>query len=135
MFPEIGDLQVHDITGPMIRNVLSEIWLSKPGTARRVRQRIGTVLDWAFASGYRDSEAPMRAMTKGLPRKPKKAGHFAAMPYTKVPDFMTRLVQRESLSRLALRFAILTAVRSGEVRGEKWVKRDTSFGSVGQELL
>lgn len=124
VFPEIGDLQVHDITGPMIRNVLSEIWLSKPETARRVRQRIGTVLDWAYASGYRDSEAPMRAVTKGLPRQPKKDGHFAAMPYTKVPDFMTRLVQRESFSRLALRFAILTAVRSGEVRGATWDEFD-----------
>ncbi|WP_223262581.1 tyrosine-type recombinase/integrase [Sphingobium sp. SCG-1] len=78
VFPGIGDLQVHDITGPMIRNVLSEIWLSKPETARRVRQRIGTVLDWAYASGYRDSEAPMRAVTKGLPRQPKKDAHFAA---------------------------------------------------------
>ncbi|WP_413021633.1 phage integrase central domain-containing protein [Novosphingobium panipatense] len=29
------------------------MWLSKPETARRVRQRIGAVLDWAFASGYR----------------------------------------------------------------------------------
>ena len=43
---------------------LAEIWLAKPETARRVRQRIGTVLDWAYASGYRDSEAPMRAITK-----------------------------------------------------------------------
>jgi len=62
-FPHLGNVQVNDITGPMIRNVLAEIWLSKPETARRVRQRIGTVLDWAFASGYRDSEAPMRAIS------------------------------------------------------------------------
>lgn len=59
---------MHEITGPMIRNVLAEICLAKPETARRVRQRIGTVLDWAYASGYRDSEAPMRAISKGLPR-------------------------------------------------------------------
>ncbi|WP_412177499.1 phage integrase central domain-containing protein [Sphingobium indicum] len=39
------------------------MWLAKPETARRVRQRIGTVLDWAYASGYRESEAPMRAIT------------------------------------------------------------------------
>ncbi|UZW54938.1 Arm DNA-binding domain-containing protein [Sphingobium sp. JS3065] len=56
-FPQIGDLQVHEITGPMIRNLLSDIWLTKPETARRVRQRIGTVLDWAYASGYRDTES------------------------------------------------------------------------------
>src|SRR3546814_12547115 len=65
VFPNIGHVQVHEITGPMIRNLLSDIWLAKPETARRVRQRIGTVLDWAYASGYRESEAPRRAITKG----------------------------------------------------------------------
>src|SRR3546814_3026480 len=61
VFPHIGHVQVHEITGPMIRNLLSDIWLAKPETARRVRQRIGTVLDWAYASGYRASEAPTRS--------------------------------------------------------------------------
>lgn len=119
-FPHFGDQRVNDITGPMIRNCLAEIWLAKPETARRVRQRIGTVLDWSYASGYRESEAPMRAISKGLPRQPKKDGHFAAMPYEKVPSFILRLRQRESFSRLALEFAILTASRSGEVRGATW---------------
>lgn len=116
VFPHLGNVQVNEITGPMIRNVLAEIWLAKPETARRVRQRIGTVLDWAYASGYRDSEAPMRAISKGLPRQPKKEGHYAAMPYATVPAFIPRLRERESYSRLALEFAILTAARSGEVR-------------------
>jgi len=66
----------------------------------------------------------MRAITKGLPRQPKQDGHFAAMPYTKVSAFMVKLTERESFSRLALRFAILTAVRSGEVRGAVWEEFD-----------
>jgi len=123
-FPTIGDIRVSEITGPMIRNVLSGIWLAKPETARRVRQRIGAVLDWAFASGYRETEAPMRSITKGLPRQPKKNGHFAAMPYADVAAFMVRLRERESFSRLALQFAILTAARSGEVRGAAWNEID-----------
>lgn len=123
-FPHIGDVKVSEITGPTIRNLLSEIWLSKPETARRVRQRIGTILDWAYASGYRESEAPMRAITKGLPRQPKKDGHFAAMPYADVPAFMVKLHERESFSRLALEFAILTASRSGEVRHAVWDEFD-----------
>lgn len=123
-FPIIGDIRVSEITGPMIRNVLAEIWLTKPETARRVRQRIGAVLDWAYASGYRDTEAPMRSITKGLPRQPKKDGHFAAMPYADVAAFMARLRERESFSRLALQFAILTVARSGEVRGAAWSEID-----------
>ena len=106
-WPALGDIRVSEITGPMVRNVLAEIWLTKPETARRVRQRIGAVLDWAYASGYRDTEAPMRSISKGLPRQQKKEGHFAAMPYAEVASFMKRLRERESSSRLALQFAIL----------------------------
>src|SRR3546814_19721379 len=84
----------------MIRNLLSEIWLSKPETARRVRQRVGAVLNWDYSSGYRDSEAPMQAITKGLPRQPKQDGHFAAMTYSTVPAFIPKLPERESFSRL-----------------------------------
>lgn len=124
VFPQLGNVAVSQITGPMIRNVLAEIWLAKPETARRVRQRIGTVLDWAYASGYRESEAPMRALTRGLPKQPKKDGHFAAMPYDRVPAFILKLRERESFSRLALEFAILTAGRSGEVRGATWDEFD-----------
>jgi integrase len=124
-WPTLGDIRVSEITGPMVRNVLAEIWLTKPETARRVRQRIGAVLDWAYASGYRETEAPMRSISKGLPRQPKKGGsHFAAMPYREVGAFMSRLKERESFSRLALQFTILTAARSGEVRGATWEELD-----------
>ena len=80
-FPKIGDVPVDKIEGPAIREVLIPIWRYKRETARRVRQRIGTVLDWACAKGFRATEAPMRSLSKGLPRQPKKDGHFAAMPY------------------------------------------------------
>lgn len=123
-WPALGDVRVSEITGPMVRNVLAEIWLTKPETARRVRQRIGAVLDWAYASGYRDTEAPMRSVSKGLPRQQKKEGHFAAMPYAEVASFMKRLRERESFTRLALQFAILTAARSGEVRMAVWDEID-----------
>lgn len=120
-YPKLGKLKVNQIEGPLIRNVLAEIWLDIPETARRVRQRIGTVLDWSYANGFRTSEAPMRSISKGLPRQPRKSGHFAALPHAEVPAFMKRLRARGiSSSRLALEALILTAVRSGEVRGARW---------------
>lgn len=61
--------------------MLAEIWLEIPETARRVRQRIGTVLDWSFSNDFRDTEAAMHSISKGLPRQPKKTGHFAALPH------------------------------------------------------
>jgi integrase len=127
-FPMLGDRLVNDIEGPIIRDVLATIWLAKPETARRVRQRIGAVLDWSYAKGYRASEAPMRSLSKGLPRQPRKDGHFAAMAYTKVPHFLTSLRERKSVGRLALEALILTAARSGEIRGATWGEFDLESG-------
>ena len=124
VFPTLGDRLVADIEGPAIRDVLSPIWLTKPETARRVRQRIGAVLDWAYAKGLRSSEAPMRSLARGLPRQPKKQGHFAALPFADIPAFLTSLRARATVGRLALEFLILTAARSGEVRGCGWSEID-----------
>ena len=124
-FPKLGDVTVDAIEGPAVRDVLAEIWLEKPETARRVRQRIGTVLDWAYAKGFRATEAPMRSLSKGLPRQPRKGDrHHAALPYTEVPAFLAKLRERESVGRLALEAALLTAARSGEVRGATWGELD-----------
>ncbi|MBB5716609.1 integrase [Sphingomonas aerophila] len=123
-YPTIGDMPVDQIEGPAIRDLLAEIWLSKPETASRVKQRIGATLDWAYAKGYRKSEAPMRSVTKGLPRQPKKDNHFAALPYDQAPAMMAKLAETDTVGRQALRFLILTAARSGEVRGACWREID-----------
>lgn len=91
VFPRLGDLPVNQIDGPMVRDVLAEIWLSIPETARRVRQRIGTVLDFAHAKGWREAEAPMRSVSRGLRKQPKIKGHFAAMPWQDVPGFIANV--------------------------------------------
>jgi integrase len=70
----------------------------------------------------------MRSLSKGLPRQPKKTGHHAAMPFGDEPAFLTRLRERESWGRLALEAAILTAARSGEIRGAKWSEVDLEKG-------
>ena len=127
-FPFLGDLPVNEIEGPLIRKALLPIWLSKPETARRVRQRIGAVLDWSYVNGFRASEAPMRSLAKGLPRQPKKDGHFAALPYTQVPELIARLRERSSIGRVALEALILTAARSGEIRGATWNELDLEAG-------
>lgn len=123
-YPSIGDMQVNQIEGPAIRDLLAAFWLTKPETASRVKQRIGAVLDWAYAKGYRKAEAPMRSIIKGLPRQPKKDNHHPALPYDEAPALMTKLAETESMGRRALRFLILTAARSGEVRGACWREID-----------
>ena len=123
-FPRIGNRLVSDIEGPVIRDVLAPIWLSKPETARRVRQRIGVVLDWSYAKGFRTTEAPLRSISRGLPRQPKRDRHLAALPFEEVPAFLVRVREKTTIARLALEFLILSAARSGEVRGMRWPEID-----------
>ncbi len=124
-FPKIGKITVDTIDGPLIRDTLLPIWLEVPETARRVRQRIGAVLDWSHSKGYRLTEAPLRSVTKGLPRQLAPKTHFAAMPYPEVPAFVAEMRDSdETMGRTAVEFTILTAARSGEVRGATWAEID-----------
>ena len=58
-----------------------------------------------------------------LPAKPK-AKHHKAMPYADLPEFMVKLVGRDSVSARALEFAVLTAAGTDEVIGAKWSEID-----------
>jgi integrase len=123
-FPTLGARKLNEITAAHVRDTLLTIWLEKPETARRVFQRIGMVLDWGHSNGFREAEAPVRVIAKGLPRQPQKVRHHAAMAFGDVPAFMPRLRERETWGRLALEAVILTAARSGEIRGATWEEVD-----------
>lgn len=123
-FPHFGDLAVSDVEGPHVRDALVAIWLDKPETARRVRQRIVMVIDWAIAKGYRTMPLPIAAMNKSLPKVRTKAAHHSALPYAQVPAFIGRLRERESVGRLAFEALVLTAARSGEIRLAVWSEID-----------
>ena len=123
-FPEIGNVRIDHLTAPMVRDVLLPIWLEKPETARRVRQRVRAVMDWAASKGYCNG-LDLSGLAKGLPRQPKQNNHFAAMPYEAVPAFTAKIRNAdETIGRLALQFTILTAARSGETRRAIWPEID-----------
>lgn len=123
-FPHFGDMAVSKVDGPEVRDALVAIWLDKPETARRVRQRIVSVIDWAIAKGYRTAPLPIAAMNKSLPKVKAKPAHHSALPYAAVPAFVTKLRERESVGRLAFEALVLTAARSGEIRGAVWSELD-----------
>ncbi|SDF12884.1 Integrase [Thalassobaculum litoreum DSM 18839] len=125
-FPMIGDRAINTIESPDVIRVLSPIWLVKSETARRVRQRIGTVIDWAKAAGFRDGENPVSGATKGLPKQPDRKRHFKALAYADVPAFVEQLRSDgdHSASALAFEFMILTATRTNEVLGATWGEID-----------
>ncbi len=128
-YPSIGQLQVRDVTLPHVLGVLEPIWKVRTETASRLRGRIESVLDWATVRGYRDGLNPAR--WKGhldhllpSPGKIKKTGHHAAVPVGEVGAFMKALRAMEGIGARALEFVILTAARSGEVRGATWREID-----------
>lgn len=127
VFPRIGKSPVNEVGSAEILRVLLPVWLTIPETARRVRQRIGAVLDYSYAKGWRDAEAPVKAVSRGLPKQPSTVRHHAAMPWAGVPKFFGPGIDNLNCSpviRAALRFLILTAARSGEVRGATWGEID-----------
>jgi integrase len=124
----IWAMPVDEVDTEAVLGVLRPLWQTRPETASRLRGRIEAVLDAGKAQGLRQGENPARwrgHLDKLLPKRGKLTrGHFAAMPYDEVPDFVAALREREAIAGLALEFAILTAARSGEVLGARWPEID-----------
>jgi integrase len=129
VFPEIGSKRVDVIDSTAVLQVLEPIWLTVPDTARRILQRIGTVLDFAHIKGHIATEVSLRSVTRGLPRQTRQVTHRAAMLYADIPAFWNAVQkQPSSVGRDALKLVMLTAVRSGEVRGATWDEFDLDAG-------
>jgi integrase len=121
-FPAIGQKSVEDITQADVLAVLAPIWTEKAETARRVRQRIRTVMDWARTAGHYEGVNPVEGVDKGLTKQRDIVKHHTAMPWQEVPALIPKL--GDSVAALALHFLILTAARTGEIIGASWSEID-----------
>ena len=127
--PIVGHLPVAEIDTGLVVKCLSPIWESKTETASRLRGRIESVLGWATTSGYRTGENPAR--WKGhlenllaTISKSSRTKHHPSLPWQRIGAFMDALRKCEGVAARTLEFTILTACRSGEVRGAKWDEFD-----------
>jgi integrase len=120
-FPIIGEKKISEIETSDVMAVLTPFWTVKPETARRVRQRIGIVMKWAIAQGYRDYD-PAQNVKEALPRQNKVQNHRKALHYSEVADCIKTIQNSNAAAstKLTLEFLILTASRSGEVRNACW---------------
>lgn len=119
-FPKFGKLPVNEVTHVHVFEAINEIWLAKNETARKTRQRILTVIDFAVAKGFREHSIPATVINRSLPKYDKKVKHHAALPYPKAPSFLAEVRKEQSIARLALEMAILTGSRTGEIRQASW---------------
>lgn len=132
-YPLIGKVPIDAVAEQHVIAVLEPIWAKKSETASRLRGRMESILDWARVRGQRYGENPAR--WKGhldkifpAPSQIRQVRHFQALDVRDVASFMMRLKLQQGVSALALRFLILTAARSGEVRGARWEEIDSEAG-------
>jgi len=134
-YPAIGDIAVSDITSANVFDLLKPIWATKPETAKRVRGHIEQILDFAKVQGHRSGENPADwpgnlALMLPPRSKVRAVEHHPALDWRDAPTFVQRLLQQPGMGAAALSFAILTAARSGEVRGARWDEIDHTGGSA-----
>lgn len=127
--PIIGKLPVSDVSLDHVVSILEPIWLVKTETASRVRGRIEYVLSWATVRSYRQGLNPARwrgNLDAILPKPSKvtKVQHFKALAIDDIPGFFAALHQRTGFAARAVELVVLTACRSGEIRGACWAEID-----------
>ena len=115
-----------------VLDILKPIWSSKPAAARVVRQRIGAVMKWAVAKGYRSDNPAGDAIAAALPRNGNATRHHQALPHGEVSAALAKVRNSGSHAgvRLALEFMVLTATRSNEVRGATWDEFDHDVWTI-----
>lgn len=130
-FPIIGTKPVASIGTEDVLAVLRPIWQRTPETASRLRQRIEAVLDDARVKGLRPEQLANPARWKGhlsatlaSPRRVRAVQHHPSLPWQQMAAFMTALEKHQGMASKALRFAILTASRTGAVRLMQWREID-----------
>lgn len=130
IFPQIGSRPITDIDAPELLEMLRKV--ERRGvieTARRLRQLCGQVFRYAIVTGraQHDPSADLRGALKSSPRS---RGH-KAMLVAEVPNFLRSLeaYDGDPRTRLALWLAVLTFVRTGELRAARWSEFENLEGN------
>ena len=126
-FPRIGKIPVSGVTSTDVLEILTPVWHQQAPTARRVRQRLRAVLEWAVAMGYR-IDNPCDRIGPVLGPQQDVTEHMQALPHREVAAVIRKVRASAALpaARLALEFLVLTAARWGEVRWAEWEEIDRS---------
>ena len=127
-FPRLAEKRVDEITPGDVMAVLlaSDLWTAKPVTAGRVRQRIGAVMKWSIAKGFRTDNPAGAAIGAALPKNTRPPKHFDSLPHAHVADAIARVWRSGAWlgTKCCFEFMLLTAARPGEARLAKWDEID-----------
>ena len=122
VYPQIGTKRVNEVTSGDVMRVLLPIRNDKRATATNLKSRIGGVMKWAIAQGHRADNPAGDAIAAALPRTGGQQTHHRALPHHQVSDALAAVRDSDAwaATKLAFEYLVLTACRSGEVRGARW---------------
>ena len=128
-FSRIGEMPVSEVTSTDVIGVLAPIWHEKATTARKLRQRIRAVLDWAVAMELRPDN-PCHRIGPALGSQKYAVKRMKALPHREVASAIEQVKASTAwpVVKLAFEFLVLTATRSGEARGAAWSEIDEDAG-------
>ena len=128
-FARIGEIPVSQVTSADVLEILAPIWHTKATTARKLRQRIRTVLEWAVAMDFR-TDNPCDRLGPVLGAQDAVVQHMRALPHREVASALETVRASEGMPvvKLVFEFLVLTAARWGEVRGAEWAEIDRREG-------
>lgn len=130
-FPRLANKPLDRIAREDVLAVLTPIWTSTPGTARKLRQRIRAIMEWAQAHGHVEHNAAGEAISGALPSMPSVKAHHRSLSYQDLPAALEAIEASAANvpAKLCFRFVVLTACRSGEARGATWQEIDLEAGT------
>ena len=128
-FPRIGEMPISEVSSADVIGILAPIWHDMPPTARKLRQRIRAVMEWAVAMDLRPDN-PCDRIGPVLGAQGNHVRHMRAMPHGQVASALQTVWASNArpVVKLAFEFLVLTATRSGEVRGAVWTEIDRDEG-------
>lgn len=127
VLPVIGKIAIEDLDQHALRKALEPIWHTKADTARKALNRLSLTLKHAAALGLEvDLHATMKVRAL-LGKQRHVTEHIPSMPYKEAPNFYRWLCEQTSAAALPLRFVMLTAARTGEVR---YARHDYIKGAI-----
>ena len=128
--PHLGKRRIDAIQSAELLHFLAPLAIEKPATGAKVKARMNQVFQWAIAQGLRADNPADRNINQALP-KPGSRAHFKALPFGQVADALNKVRDSNAWlgTKLAFKFLVLTAARSGEVRGAKWDEIDLDAGT------
>ena len=117
----LADRAIEEITSRDLHDCAAVVWREKPATAKKLNQILKATFDNAISRELIDAD-PWERAKKGLGQLKDKGKNQESLAHSEVGGAIQTIRETSAgaSTKLAFEFLVLTAARSGEVRGADW---------------